>query len=138
TGSAAAPATRCRKFRRGSFILDLPLASHHSITSSARRAPFREHSGPALSHPWGLTTISAQVPKFLPPGSAPGMPCERFEHRGHAVHGDEIARPVILRKRRVCEIRAISQITPIDVELFKNAVNGSPKASTFFMNCHFR
>ena len=35
-GSAAAPAARCRKFRRGSFILNLPLASHHSITSSAR------------------------------------------------------------------------------------------------------
>src|SRR5262249_59478789 len=35
-GSATAPAARCRKFRRGSFILNLPLASHHSITSSAR------------------------------------------------------------------------------------------------------
>ena len=35
-GSAAAPAARCRKFRRGSFILHLPIASHHSITSSAR------------------------------------------------------------------------------------------------------
>src|SRR6266550_5939946 len=33
-GSAAAPAARCRKFRRGSFILNLP--SHQSITSSAR------------------------------------------------------------------------------------------------------
>ena len=35
-GSAAAPAARCRKVLRGSFILNLPLASHHSITSSAR------------------------------------------------------------------------------------------------------
>src|SRR5215475_4426625 len=35
-GSAAAPTARWRKFRRGSFILNLPLASHHSITSSAR------------------------------------------------------------------------------------------------------
>src|SRR5262245_1234848 len=34
-GSAAQPATRCRNLRRGSFILDLPLTSHHSITSSA-------------------------------------------------------------------------------------------------------
>jgi hypothetical protein len=33
-GSAAALAARCRKFRLGSFILNLPLASHHSITSS--------------------------------------------------------------------------------------------------------
>ena len=32
-GSAAAHAARCRKFRRGSFMLNLP--SHHSITSSA-------------------------------------------------------------------------------------------------------
>src|SRR5262245_15102055 len=30
----AGPAARCRKFRRGSFLLNLP--SHHSITSSAR------------------------------------------------------------------------------------------------------
>src|SRR5262245_43150550 len=34
-GSAAAPAAKCRKFRRGSFILNLPLHSHHSITPSA-------------------------------------------------------------------------------------------------------
>src|SRR5262249_15905361 len=33
-GSAATPAVRCRNFRRGSFILNLP--SHHSITSSVR------------------------------------------------------------------------------------------------------
>src|SRR5499427_1832829 len=36
-GSTAARAASCRKFRRGSFILNLPLASHRSITSSARR-----------------------------------------------------------------------------------------------------
>src|SRR6266446_5865785 len=36
TGSAAAPAARCKNLRRGSFILNLPLGSHHSITSSAR------------------------------------------------------------------------------------------------------
>src|SRR4029077_7066861 len=36
TGSAAAPAARCRNLRRESFILNLPLASDHSITSSAR------------------------------------------------------------------------------------------------------
>src|SRR5262245_54914177 len=34
-GSAAAPAARCRNLRRGNFILNLPLPSHHSITSSA-------------------------------------------------------------------------------------------------------
>jgi hypothetical protein len=34
-GSAAAPTARCRKFRRGSFILNLPLRSDDSITSSA-------------------------------------------------------------------------------------------------------
>jgi hypothetical protein len=58
------------------------------------------------------------------------MPRERFEHCGHAMRGDEIARPVILRERRLCEMRTISQITPIDAELFK-------KAPTF-INCHFR
>src|SRR5215472_6859289 len=41
-GSAAAFAARCRKFRRGSFILNLP--SHHSITSSARASSVRRHS----------------------------------------------------------------------------------------------
>jgi hypothetical protein len=35
-GSAAAPAARCRNCRRGSSVLNLPLASDHSITSSAR------------------------------------------------------------------------------------------------------
>src|SRR5262245_59919239 len=36
-GSAAAPAARCRNcLRWGSFILNRPLGSHHSITSSAR------------------------------------------------------------------------------------------------------
>src|SRR5262249_42169771 len=37
-GSVAAPAASCRKFRRGSFSLNLP--SHHSITSSARKRKF--------------------------------------------------------------------------------------------------
>src|SRR5262245_16913559 len=32
--SAAALAAKCRTLRRGSFILNLPLPSHHSITSS--------------------------------------------------------------------------------------------------------
>src|SRR5262245_36968729 len=36
-GSATVVAARCRKFRRESFILNLPLASRHSITSSARK-----------------------------------------------------------------------------------------------------
>ena len=34
-GSAVAPAVRCKNVRRGSFILNLPLASHHSITVGA-------------------------------------------------------------------------------------------------------
>src|SRR2546421_2715591 len=32
TASSAAAPARCRKFRRGRFILNLPLASHDSIT----------------------------------------------------------------------------------------------------------
>src|SRR5262249_40504920 len=38
TGSAAAPAARCRTRRRESFILNLPPTSLHSITSSARKS----------------------------------------------------------------------------------------------------
>ena len=34
-GSAVAPAVRCKNVRRGSFILNLPLASRHSITVGA-------------------------------------------------------------------------------------------------------
>src|SRR5262249_57727814 len=41
-----APAARCRKFRRGSFILNLPLPSHHSITSSARASTDEGRSRP--------------------------------------------------------------------------------------------
>src|SRR5262245_24125019 len=44
-GSAATPAARWRKFRRGRFILNLP--SHHSITSSARASSFVGSSGPS-------------------------------------------------------------------------------------------
>src|SRR5215472_1034656 len=40
---AAAPAANCKNVRRGSFILNLPLASHHSITSSARASSVRRH-----------------------------------------------------------------------------------------------
>src|SRR5262245_44716818 len=47
-GSAAAPAARCRKcLRWGSFILNLPLASHHSITSSARASSTASTSRPS-------------------------------------------------------------------------------------------
>src|SRR5215831_10939700 len=53
-GSAAALAARYRKFRRGSFILNLP--SHHSITSSARASsqtvlltPQKNGSGPCAT-----------------------------------------------------------------------------------------
>jgi hypothetical protein len=46
-GSAAAPAARCKNLRRGSFILNLPLASHHSITSSARASSLSGTSRPS-------------------------------------------------------------------------------------------
>src|SRR6266481_976950 len=45
-GSAAATTARCRKFRRGSFILNLP--SHHSITSSAIASRFGGTSRPSV------------------------------------------------------------------------------------------
>src|SRR6516225_580496 len=51
--SAAAAAARCRnRLRRGSFILNLPLASHHSITSSAMAS-----SGGGASRPNAFGTI---------------------------------------------------------------------------------
>jgi hypothetical protein len=40
-GSAAAPPAKCKNVRRGSFILNLPLASDHSITSSARASSLK-------------------------------------------------------------------------------------------------
>src|SRR5262245_66041940 len=58
-GSAAAPPTRCRKFRRGSFILNLP--SHHSITSSARASSVGGTSRPSALAVFRLTTSSYLV-----------------------------------------------------------------------------
>src|SRR5262249_6283924 len=57
-GSAAAPAARCRKcLRWGSFILNLPLASHHSITSSAVAS-----STASTSRPSALAVSQEQRP----------------------------------------------------------------------------
>jgi hypothetical protein len=47
-GSTAAPAARCRKARRGSFSLNLPFASHHSITSSVRASSIGGLSSPSV------------------------------------------------------------------------------------------
>src|SRR5215468_8346900 len=58
TGSAAAPAARCRKFRRGSFILNLP--SHHSITSSARAS-----SVGGISRPSALAVLRLMTSSYL-------------------------------------------------------------------------
>ena len=50
-------AARWRKFRRGSFILNLPLALHHSITSSARASNMGGRSRPsALAAPALITS----------------------------------------------------------------------------------
>ena len=54
-------AARWRKFRRGSFILNLPVPSHHSITSSARASRVGGTSRPSalavfrLMTSWNLT-----------------------------------------------------------------------------------
>src|SRR5262249_25017844 len=58
TGSAAAPAARWRKFRRGNFILNLPLRSHHSITSSARASSVGGISTPSARAVGRLMTNS--------------------------------------------------------------------------------
>jgi hypothetical protein len=62
---AAAPAARCRKFRRGSFILNLP--SHHSITSSARS---RNESG--IVRPSALAVVRLTTSSNLD-GCSTGM-----------------------------------------------------------------
>src|SRR5262245_16718789 len=67
-GSAAAPAARCRKFRRGSFILNLPF-SRHSITSSARarsagglRDQLRRKPWPRRSTSWtSITSVAGAI-----------------------------------------------------------------------------
>src|SRR5215475_2229755 len=62
-GSAAAPAARCRNcLRWGSFILHLPLASHYSITSSARASNVGGTSKPKALAVFRLTTNSNLVP----------------------------------------------------------------------------
>src|SRR6478735_6339407 len=47
-GSPATPAARCRNCRRGSFILNLPLASYHSITSSASASSEKGTARPSI------------------------------------------------------------------------------------------
>jgi hypothetical protein len=54
-GSAAAPATRCRKFRRGSFILP-SLSLFYSITSSARAS-----SGSGTVRPRALAVLRFMI-----------------------------------------------------------------------------
>src|SRR5215831_16317050 len=60
-GSAAAPAARCRKCRRGSFNLNLPLPSHHSITSSASCCSCRGTSRPSALAVFRLMMSSKRV-----------------------------------------------------------------------------
>src|SRR5262245_23219661 len=81
-----------------------------STRASSVAGTFRPSTLAALRLPtsWG------EFAKCLPPDSPLGISCERFEHRGHTVRGDEIARPVILRKRRICEMRPSTQIVPSD------------------------
>ena len=57
-GSAAAPAARCKNLRRGSFILNLPLASHHSITASAATRSLSGTVSPSALAAFRFTTSS--------------------------------------------------------------------------------
>src|SRR5262245_49846932 len=57
-GNTATPAARRRKVRRGSFVLHLPLASHHSITSSARASSVGGTSRPSALAVLRLITSS--------------------------------------------------------------------------------
>ena len=51
-------AARWRKFRRGSFMLNLPLTSHHSITSSAVASSDAGTVSPSVLAVWRLMTNS--------------------------------------------------------------------------------
>jgi len=51
-------AARWRKFRRGSFMLNLPLTSHHSITSSAVASSDAGTVSPSILAVWWLMTSS--------------------------------------------------------------------------------
>src|SRR6516162_4113022 len=60
-GLAALPRADGENFRRGSFILNLPLASHHSITSSARASSDGGTSMPSALAVFKLMTSSYLV-----------------------------------------------------------------------------
>src|SRR5262249_3759975 len=84
TGRASNPLDRCKRFqvihpplldlawRKGSFILHLPLASHHSITSSARAS-----SDGGTSRPNQLELsrqLHRQITRILSPKDAIDVP----------------------------------------------------------------
>src|SRR5262245_23842239 len=56
---------RCRNSRRGSFILHLPFASHHSITSSARARSQLRSSHAFDNTNVALSTLIESPDRFL-------------------------------------------------------------------------
>src|SRR5262252_5164022 len=91
-GSAAAPAARWRKFRRGSFTLNLP--SHYSITSSARAAAVLE---------FFLSNQIAFLPCWRVRGIFLAPEAERFLRRPVGIaeqHALALGLKVIIRPRR--------------------------------------
>src|SRR5262249_12347178 len=67
-GSVAAPAARWRKLGRGSFISNLPLPSHHSITSLARPSVMNSRRSDAHLLTGGLR-------RRLPRDESPALRC---------------------------------------------------------------
>src|SRR5215831_12465581 len=106
-GSAAAPAARCKNLRRGSFILNLPLASHHSMTSSASSNTGCWYLPPSEQHASQLRCVPARKAYSL---------WLRCNHRGGRpifrknLHDQYAKRHVCLILRGVCEVPCFKKV----------------------------
>src|SRR5262252_9396091 len=87
-GSAAAPAARWRKFRRGSFILNLP--SHHSITSSARASTAGGISRPRAYGAVGIAPLARAVRVKLESGEIAALETRVVARHLGDIHAGEV------------------------------------------------
>src|SRR5262249_55936515 len=108
-GSAAAPAARCRNRRRGSFILNLPLASHHSITSSARASSVGGISTPSVLAVLTLMINSSLVGNSMGKSATEGTSARTRQYRAQSQPrdarwpGSPRSRPPAQRPHRLVE-----------------------------------
>src|SRR5262249_40736201 len=117
-GNAAAPAARCRKLRRGSFILNLPLALDHSITSSVMASRSGGTTRPSLwrllawscpsrnrscSHPSGHRLHQQRERCAEAPFAGRGAPIVAEAHHDEIVRWDDQG-PLPARSRHVMRL----------------------------------